>query len=679
MTGEHAMRVLVCTQGFPRHPDDHSAPFVLDHARALAASGMQVTVLCPSAPGLPARERFGDVEVVRFRYAPRRFETLAYTGAMHRSARGPKALLVPFLVIGFLVGAMRHARGQDVLHGHWWAPSGLVVVVAGRLAGVPSIVHVHGTDAAIARGPMRLLARWVLHHADGVLVASSALATWAQQVAGVDATVVPMPLSADRVPPPSAAPTDGPVLGIGRLVPEKGFDLLVRAAARSNLPLVLVGDGDERRHLEELAEELHADVTFVGFVPPSALAEWFARARLVAVPSRREGFGLVAAEALAAGRAVVASRVGGLPDVITDGVTGRLVPPDDVKALATALRETDPALGAAGPDAVGWLRPAPIAERTRAAYLAAASGVRPAAGPRLFRIGAGLFAVVAVAACVLSIRSQWHKARGLEISWSTGMFLGAVVAVAVANLVMAWAWGSLVRRLGGRLGWRAAMRVWWAGQLGRYLPTGLGSVPARVVLGARQGVPRRLLLATTAAEVGVVAAACGVLATLLLPVPALLLPIAALAAVIVLRVALRASLGRDVGWATAATYLGEQVLQVAIRAAGLWCLLHLVDPTTQPSPALVAGATGLAYSLGFVAVFAPGGLGVREATFVAVLGGTTGATAITAAAVLWRLLELAVELVTLAWSRTLDGTARLVPSSDGELADQLDEGPRLED
>ena len=362
------LRVLVCTQGFPRHPGDHRAPFILDHARALAAAGVAVTVLCPSAPGLAAHEWYGDVEVVRFRYAPRRLEVLAYSGAMHRSVRGPAALLLPFFLVGYLLAARRHARNADVLHGHWWAPSGLVVVVAGRLTGVPAVVHVHGTDAAIARGPLRPLGRWVLRRADAVLVASAALAGWAREVAGVDAVVAPMPLGVDRIPAVTPPPADGPVLGVGRLVPEKGFDVLVDAVARAGQSLVLVGDGDERAPLEALVRSRHADVTFAGSLPPAELAERYAAARVVAVPSRREGFGMVAAEAAAAGRAVVASAVGGIPDVVRPGVTGVLVPPGDPDALAAALRDVDAALGANGPEAVAWLRPEAIAARNLAVY-----------------------------------------------------------------------------------------------------------------------------------------------------------------------------------------------------------------------------------------------------------------------------------------------------------------------
>jgi glycosyltransferase involved in cell wall biosynthesis len=161
------------------------------------------------------------------------------------------------------------------------------------------------------------------------------------------------------------------VLAVGRLVPEKGFDVLIRAVAETGDRLVVVGDGDIRPALDSLTRSTNADVTFAGSVDPTELARDYAAARVVAVPSRREGFGMVAAEALAAGRAVVGTRVGGLPDLVTDGVTGTLVAPDDVAALVDALRSTDPALGANGPAAVAWLRPDAIAARNLAAYDAA--------------------------------------------------------------------------------------------------------------------------------------------------------------------------------------------------------------------------------------------------------------------------------------------------------------------
>jgi len=154
---------------------------------------------------------------------------------------------------------------------------------------------------------------------------------------------VPPVSEASGGPPPGGTPTERFAIGaVGRLVPEKGFDVLIRAVA--GLPgaeLVLMGDGPERAGLEELGRELGLQdrMTFTGWVEPP----WVARQRcdVLAIPSRVEGFGLVAVEALLAGIPVVASRVGGLTEVVEDGETGLLVPSDDPEALASALRELE--------------------------------------------------------------------------------------------------------------------------------------------------------------------------------------------------------------------------------------------------------------------------------------------------------------------------------------------------
>jgi glycosyltransferase involved in cell wall biosynthesis len=115
------------------------------------------------------------------------------------------------------------------------------------------------------------------------------------------------------------------VLYVGRLSAEKGVLELVEAAR--GLPLRVVGDGPLRAQVPDA----------VGFVPPSELGASYERAAIVAVPSRREGYGVVAREAMARGRPVVASAVGGLLDAVVDGETGLLVPPGDVTALRAAL------------------------------------------------------------------------------------------------------------------------------------------------------------------------------------------------------------------------------------------------------------------------------------------------------------------------------------------------------
>jgi glycosyltransferase involved in cell wall biosynthesis len=116
------------------------------------------------------------------------------------------------------------------------------------------------------------------------------------------------------------------VLYVGRLSAEKGALELVEACR--DLPLVVVGDGPLRARVPAA----------VGFVAPGDLGPWYERAAVVAAPSRREGYGVVAREAMAWGRPVVATAVGGLVDAVEDGVTGLLVPAGDVEALREALK-----------------------------------------------------------------------------------------------------------------------------------------------------------------------------------------------------------------------------------------------------------------------------------------------------------------------------------------------------
>ena len=255
------------------------------------------------------------------------------------------------------------ADSGTVIHGHWWFPCGLVAVAAAGLTGrrTASVVQIHGSDAAVTTNAVhRWLARRVLRRAGAVVAVSEDLRDWAASLvpghggaqpplsagpagrrAGPLLGLVSMPVGTDRFGPSTPVPDDGPVLAVGRLMAEKGFDVLIEAMAL--LPadeqpeVVIVGDGPDRALLEALALRRDVSATFPGAVPPSEIGEWYRRARLVCVPSRREGFGMVVAEALAAGRPVVASAVGAAPAFITDGTNGHLVPPDDAVALSDAL------------------------------------------------------------------------------------------------------------------------------------------------------------------------------------------------------------------------------------------------------------------------------------------------------------------------------------------------------
>jgi glycogen(starch) synthase len=133
------------------------------------------------------------------------------------------------------------------------------------------------------------------------------------------------------------------ILGIGRLVPQKGFDVLIRAFAHAGIEshdLVIAGEGAERGALEALVAEtgIGGRVRFLGRADRAQIVALFCGCEFFVLPSRMEPLGIVNLEAMAAGRAVIASRVGGVPEIVQDGETGLLVPAEDIPALATAIQ-----------------------------------------------------------------------------------------------------------------------------------------------------------------------------------------------------------------------------------------------------------------------------------------------------------------------------------------------------
>jgi glycogen(starch) synthase len=300
------VKVVVLTTSYPRSPEDVVGRFVADAVERLRADGVEVEVVSP----------------LSFRH----FGIAYGHGVLGNLRRRPWLVpLLPAMLVSFARAARRAARDADLVHAHW-LPAGAVAAAAGR----PFVVQLWGTDVELARrAPW--LARRVLRRAQLAICASQELAAAARELGAGTVRVIPTGVDV----PDSVGPPDDPphVLYAGRLSPEKGVLELVEAA--HGLPLVVAGDGPLRDRVPGA----------LGFVPHDELLRLYERAAVVACPSRREGFGVVCAEAMAYGRPVVAAAVGGLRDLVVDGETGLLVPPGDVPALRAALERL---LGDAG-------------------------------------------------------------------------------------------------------------------------------------------------------------------------------------------------------------------------------------------------------------------------------------------------------------------------------------------
>ena len=290
----HPLRVAVYTTSYPRDERDAAGRFVADAVERLRAGGVRVRVIVPELPGA------GTV-VSKLRRAPWRTP-----GFLARS-----------------VVALRRAD-VDLVHAHWLL-AGLVAALAGK----PFVLTLHGSGSAGRLSDLELARRtprfvgWLVGRARLVIAVSEPLAEAARRCGARDVRVIPNGIEVPAEVAPEAE--DLEVLFAGRLSAEKGIEELVEATRGLNL--VVAGDGPLRSLVP------HA----LGFLSQDELRDRYARAAVVVCPSRTEGFGVVCAEAMAHGKAVVATAVGGLQELVRHERTGLLVEPGNTVALRHAI------------------------------------------------------------------------------------------------------------------------------------------------------------------------------------------------------------------------------------------------------------------------------------------------------------------------------------------------------
>ncbi len=365
------MRAVVITTIFPNAVQPTAGTYNRQQLGALGEM-CELEGVAP-IPWFPGSERWMRAELADI---PRR-EVIAGLEVEH-----PRTLYIPKigrmlygpLMTGSLIPSMARFRGRvDVVLGCFAYPDGWASIALAKWLGVPCVVKLHGSDVNVLgqmRGP-RIMLKSMLPRAERVVAVSRALADGAHELGvprdridvvhnGVDRKVFrPRDRAAARraLGLREARPL---IAYIGNLRQPKGVLDLLRAFGKvsSEVPqaaLVVVGDGPAKAECEKLARPYGDRVKLVGARPHTEIAQWMAACDILCLPSYAEGTPNVVIEALASGRRVVASDVGGIPDILTSPAFGTMVPPRNLDALARALvhglrEDYDPhAVSAEGP------------------------------------------------------------------------------------------------------------------------------------------------------------------------------------------------------------------------------------------------------------------------------------------------------------------------------------------
>ena len=348
-------RLLITGSTFPRYEGDTEPRFILDLAKAMKEYAT-VTVLVPASPEAADREILEGVDVIRYHYFPiHSLETLCYPGAIVPRIKEKKArvLLVPWLFISLYYNLFKMRKEYDIVHSNWLIPQG----IAQSFVSTPYIVTGHGGDVtSLNNGIFRRLKRRCLKKAVGVTAVSEPLMSVLEDIyINKNRAVISMGCDTsffgkEHYKENLFGQCDKKViLFVGRLAEKKGVTYLIEAMKYINdAILVIAGDGPLKEELTQQAEKMCKEkqcecIKFIGAKTHEQLRSIYASSDIFVMPSitakdgDKEGFGLVMLEAFASGLPVIASRSGGIVDLVKDSINGCLVEEKDIKGIANKI------------------------------------------------------------------------------------------------------------------------------------------------------------------------------------------------------------------------------------------------------------------------------------------------------------------------------------------------------
>ncbi|MCF0224787.1 MAG: glycosyltransferase [Fibrobacter sp.] len=360
-----ALKVLVIGSVYPRFHEDAEVPWLRASVSHLKKAGVDVQVLAPAYKGLGSHEIDGTL-VHRFRYAPKDLEILTHEeGAPTKMAQKPwlQLLAIPYIISGFFKCFWICLKFRpSIIHAHWPFPHAFIALGASKILHIPLALNFHGAELLLIRKKkwVRPFLKFAIGRAQAIFANSSFTAKKIKDIrkANVEWSPYGTTLSSDYACEPHKLTDKFKILFVGRHIERKGIRYLIDSAkylSKDLFEIRIVGVGDLTENLKNYASQIsqeHADIVFTGKLSPEELEREYRNANVFTLPAiidskgDTEGLGVVLIEAMELNLPIVASNVGGIPDVVVNEASGLLVNEKDPEALANAFKrlQTSPEL-----------------------------------------------------------------------------------------------------------------------------------------------------------------------------------------------------------------------------------------------------------------------------------------------------------------------------------------------
>lgn len=355
--------VLVLTTSFPLSNSDSSGSFVFEKCKHLVRNGLQVKVISPYQKGAKRKELVEGIIVNRFRYFfPTKWQKVAYGSGIPTNIKDSflAKVQLPLFLFSFFLFTLKEIKHYDLIHCHW-SIAGLIGLIVGKLFRKKIVLMMHGAEVFVLGNNIFL--KFILKNIDFMISNSTFTEEKTLELCSIkNHSVIPPGVDINRFYFQNNIPElrkfleipkdDIFILAIGNFIQRKGFEYLIEAfhiianqQKITNIKLRIGGRGPLKSKYEKIINyySLESFVDFLGYIKDEEISSYYSEADIFVLPSiiddrgDTEGLGVVLLEANACQTPIIGSRVGGIPDIIQDGVNGLIVKQKNAADLAKKI------------------------------------------------------------------------------------------------------------------------------------------------------------------------------------------------------------------------------------------------------------------------------------------------------------------------------------------------------